>query len=195
VTFLLRLHLDPLLGCRGRPRHWTQTAPELSGSVVTQISQPTAHSPIWQLLPPFPEGCVYGLDLRPQPIPGGWVTPALLTRARTSCIWRVRGDLRGRLGDHIMMDIDNQSAEQEDYGPDAAAGGEPPSPLIRPRPAAVQGQEQRWSSAGDDEFRRPHEDPAFGTQSVAKKEQAKAAQADPVSPTCVPACPTGCGQV
>eukprot|EP01047_Picozoa_sp_COSAG01_P010535 COSAG01_NODE_448_length_16920_cov_3570.438143_1_plen_191_part_00 len=135
MTFSLRLHLDPLLGCRGRPRHWTQTAPELSGSVVTQISQPTAHSPIWQLLPPFPEGCVYGLDLRPQPIPGGWVTPALLTRARTSCIWRVRGDLRGRLGDHIMMDIDNQSAEQEDYGPDAAAGGEPPSPLIRPRPA------------------------------------------------------------
>jgi hypothetical protein len=27
-----RMHRDPLLGCRGRPRHWIQTAPELSGS-------------------------------------------------------------------------------------------------------------------------------------------------------------------
>ena len=29
------MHLDPLLGCRGRPRHWIQTAHELSGSPVT----------------------------------------------------------------------------------------------------------------------------------------------------------------
>jgi hypothetical protein len=61
-----RMHLDPLLGCRGRPRHWTQTARELSGSPVPQNSQHTPRGAILQLLPPFPEGCGDGLGLRPR---------------------------------------------------------------------------------------------------------------------------------
>jgi hypothetical protein len=83
VTFLLRLHLDPLIGLRGRPRHWIQTARELSGSPVPKKSQPTPNSPILQLLPPLPEGLGYGLDLRAGPIPGRGVTCRLLARAHT----------------------------------------------------------------------------------------------------------------
>eukprot|EP01047_Picozoa_sp_COSAG01_P089264 COSAG01_NODE_21411_length_903_cov_1.493781_2_plen_96_part_01 len=65
MTFLRRLHRDPLIGLRGRPRHWIQkTARELSGSPVPKKSQPTPNSPILQRLPPLPEGLGYGLDLR-----------------------------------------------------------------------------------------------------------------------------------
>jgi hypothetical protein len=86
-----RMHLDPLLGCRGRPRHWIQMAPELSGSGNPQNSQPTPHSPIFHLLPPLAEGCGKPLDLRPQAIPDRGVTCGLPARARIRCIlrWRV----------------------------------------------------------------------------------------------------------
>jgi hypothetical protein len=66
------------------------------------------------------------------------------------------------------MDMDLDSLGGEDFPADI--GHDPPP---GPRAAAAQGEQSRRASAGDDEFRRPSEDPAFGTQSKAKKQQAK----------------------
>eukprot|EP01047_Picozoa_sp_COSAG01_P015845 COSAG01_NODE_799_length_13501_cov_15.980749_3_plen_245_part_00 len=80
--------------------------------------------------------------------------------------------------------------EEPDY-PCGARTADPPQPA-GPRSAACDGEKRQRESGGDDEFRRPHEDPA-STQSVAKRHQAQAAQPDLVcpsptlhSPTCLP---------
>ena len=83
-----RMHLDPLLCCRGRPRHWIQTARELAGSPAPKNSQPTPGGAILQLLPPFTQGFGTGLGLRPRPIPGEGLTSELPGLTATRCILR-----------------------------------------------------------------------------------------------------------
>ena len=90
MTFLRRMHLDPLLGSRGRPRHWIQRAHELLGSCEPTNPSLRPNSPILQLLPPLPQGLGYWLDLRTGPIPAGQVASALPARARIRCNLRRR---------------------------------------------------------------------------------------------------------